>query len=59
VSVLLGTGVPSNPFTEANNFTAPVYGGRIAIADVNRDGKADLVVLNSGGASKVSILLGD
>ncbi len=55
VSVLLGTGTGS--FATATNFAAGNDANSMAVADVNGDGKPDLVVTNYHTAT-VSVLLG-
>jgi len=62
VSVLLNDGTGKFP-TPVSNLTGGFYPDSIAIADVNRDGKPDLVVANSsvgsdGGLGNVGVLLG-
>jgi hypothetical protein len=62
VSVLLNDGTGKFP-TAMSNLTGGFYPDSIAIADVNRDGKPDLVVANSsvgsdGGLGNVGVLLG-
>ncbi len=56
VSVLLNTG--SGTFGAATNYTVGSYPIAVGISDVNRDGKPDLVVANSG-SNTVSILPND
>ncbi len=63
VSVLLNDGTGKFP-TAMSNLTGGFYPDSIAIADVNRDGKPDLVVANSsvgsdGGLGNVGVLLGN
>ena len=56
VSVLLGNG--NGTFQTAMNYTTGLSPSFVAVADVNGDGKPDLVVANENGAS-VSVLLGN
>jgi hypothetical protein len=63
VSVLLNDGTGKFP-TAISNLTGGFYPDSIAIADVNGDGKPDLVVANSsvgsdGGLGNVGVLLGN
>jgi autotransporter-associated beta strand protein len=56
VSVLLGNG--NGTFTPAQLFAAGAYPNAVAVADVNGDGRKDLVVANIG-SNTVSVLLGN
>ncbi len=59
LSVLLGNGDGTfqAPVSYSSGGGLPIYGGSVAIADVNSDGKPDLVVTNRGGT--VGVLLGN
>ncbi|GAB4021561.1 hypothetical protein GCM10028773_30770 [Spirosoma koreense] len=56
ISVLLGDGTGS--FAAPTSFPAGIYPRSMVIADVNLDGKLDIVTANSGG-NNGSLLLGD
>jgi hypothetical protein len=56
VSVLLGNG--NGTFQSAVNFAVGVFPNAVAVADVNGDGRPDLVVTNDG-TNSVSVLLGN
>jgi predicted dehydrogenase len=55
VSVLLGNG--NGTFQAAQNFITDTVPIKVAVADVNGDGKLDIVTANTGGT--VSVLLGN
>jgi hypothetical protein len=58
VSILLGNG--DGTFHAAVNIAAGMNPASIAVADFNRDGRPDLVVVNNdGGTGNVGILLGN
>jgi hypothetical protein len=58
VSILLGTGAGS--FGAPTNYSLGYGGGDgVAVADLNGDGKQDVVVTGGGSSSAVSALLGD
>src|SRR5207253_561415 len=56
VEVLLGNG--DGTFQDFGNVPTAYYPGALAAADVNRDGRADLIVANFYDAD-VSVLLGN
>ena len=55
VSVLVNTTGPISPtptFTAQQTFSTGKYPGSVAVADVNGDGKPDLIVANNASVSK-------
>ena len=56
VTILFGTG--TGDFRSPHATRVPAHADSIAVADVNRDGKLDLVVGVSAGRGSVSVLLG-
>src|SRR5262245_28668510 len=57
VSVLLGNG--DGTFGAPQPFKAGPAPEAVVVADLDRDGKLDLVVANGGGTNTVSVLLGN
>ncbi|HEY6193838.1 MAG TPA: FG-GAP-like repeat-containing protein [Candidatus Eisenbacteria bacterium] len=57
ISVLLGT-TPTGLFAPKQDFTVAANPRAIAIADLDLDGKLDVVTVNGGGTSNVSLLPG-
>jgi hypothetical protein len=57
LSVLLGAwGLSAQPFSQARASTLPIGGGAVAIGDLNRDGKPDIVAAHGDA---VTVYLGD
>jgi len=62
VGVLLGTGDTSNPFQPVVNYSGGNHTSDVAIADVNGDGKPDIVEMDAGagvGGAGVGVLIGN
>lgn len=56
--VLLGNG--NGTFTKGQDISLPTgFGGKITVADVNADGKLDLIIGGSGPQAQIGVLLGN